>query len=106
MGKGQATLEAMASFLATAAMITILSMAIIGQISKARETAYSMERISESEGMVRALETCFLSGGNQTMDFSGNRTQYRVENGRFLVPHGSQVIEAEGVFVYDATEPV
>jgi len=102
MGRGQATLEAMASFLATAAMITILSMAIIGQTAKARETAHSMEKISGSEGIAQALETCFLSGGNQTMDFN----EYRVENGSFLVSYGSQVIEADGVFAYDPTEPV
>ena len=40
------------------------------------------------------------------LDFYEENISFRIENGRFLVRHMGEIIEVEGVFEYDKTEPV
>lgn len=104
--RGQATLEALLSFLATLSMISILMMALSIQGKEAREKGMEFERIMISEAVARAVEASFYAGGDISMDFNKEGIAYSIEHGRFHVVHGSGVIEIGGVFLYDGSEPL
>jgi len=104
--KGQATLEFLFSFAAIAAVVAILTIAIMAQNDSARARAEDMRRIAAAESAARAVEAALFSGTDISFDFEKENISYRVESGRMHVDHQDKVIEIGGVFIYDSAEPV
>jgi hypothetical protein len=108
--KGQATMEALFSFLAMLAVVSIIVAAVSAQRAMISAKAGEMELVAAAESAARADEISLFSGMNMTFDSSkpgmGQGVARGVEQGYFHIPYDSRMIEIRGVFIYDGSEPM
>jgi len=104
--KAQVTAEFLFVFTATIILISVLASALIAQHEKAKETVVDFQRISNVKKAARTVEVWLNDRMITDLDFQEENISFRIEDDRFLVRHKGEIIEIEGVFEYDGTEPV
>jgi hypothetical protein len=102
---GQAGAEALLLFIASLMVVSILAMAVLSRAGQARAEGAESGKIMAASAASMAVSAACSSGLNMSTDLSREGILFSVENGRLHVPYGSGVIEMDGVFLYDATEP-
>jgi len=100
------TLEAMFAFLALLALISSLGGEMMAQAHDAQERAEGVGGKMGAEAAARAVEAMLNSGADLRFDFRSEGVRYSLENGRFHVLYGDKVIEVEGVYADDDSEPL
>ncbi len=104
--RAQVTVEFLMIFTATLLMVSLLSSALIAQHERVKETAEDLQRINAVKKAARTVEAWLNSGMVTDLDFYDEDIRFRVEGDRFLVMHDGKVIEVEGVFSHEDTEPL
>ena len=99
------TIEFLVSFLAAISLVFILSSALMEQHGEIMESMKKRHEISRVKGVARDIESWLNNGRIISSEFGGGNLTFRIEE-RLIVSYGDKVIEAEGVFVNDLSEPV
>lgn len=106
MSRGQVAIEFLVVFALSLAVVSLLVGAVLLHSAKIRMKTDDLQRISQTEAAVRAIEVWLNSGIAMKFDFSEENVSYRVEQGRFRVEHEGKIIEIGGVFIENYTEPI
>ncbi|MBN1169877.1 hypothetical protein JXA56_02540 [Candidatus Micrarchaeota archaeon] len=97
------TIEFILSFAATAAIIYLLSAALLEVNNDIRETVADHHRLLRIKEAARTIEIWMYNGQASKLVFQD--IYFRVEK-TLLVDHPEGIIEIEGVFLNDPREPV
>lgn len=100
-----ATIELLASFAGAAALVFILSAALIAQHDGILDSIEKRHEISKARQAARVVESWLNNGRIGKLDFGDENVTFRVEE-RLIMAYKGKLIEVEGVFVDDRSEPV
>lgn len=102
--KAQISLEFMFVFCLELIVLSTIGASLLAQHEQAQGKADDMGEVLKAESAARAVEAWLGTG--MDMRFGFDDVSYRVENGTFRMWHGGDIIEIEGVFDGDTTEPL
>ncbi len=103
--RGQLTLEFLILFVAALALLSILAGSLASLGAKAGANGNDHQGVMGARSLAQAVQSSCSAGMNMSSDFSRFGIPYSVEGGHFHAGRGSRVIELEGLFDYDGTEP-
>ena len=96
------TIEFLLSFVATVAMIYILSTALLAAHADIQQTVQDHQKIFKVKQTARIVETWMYNGGMSKLSLE---LYFKVER-NLIVDHPDGIIEIEGVFLNDNKEPI
>lgn len=99
------TIEFLVCFLAATALAFILTSALIAEHEDVMRSMEARHDISKAKNAARTIESWLNNGRITTLDFTEENITFRIEE-RLIISHEEELIEVEGVFVNEKSEPV
>ena len=100
------TIELLIIFAATLAVISVLSSALIVQKDKVQDSLEDYSKVRKVRDAARTVEIWMNNGMMSSLDFYDENISFRIEGGRFFARYEGKVIEVEGVFLHEDSEPI
>ena len=102
--RAQISLEFMLVFCLNLMALSIIGASLLMQHDGAKGKADEVAEVLKAESAARAVEAWLDCGMDMRFQLKG--VSYRVENGTFRMWHDNDIIEIEGIFDGDETEPL
>ncbi|MBU0526901.1 MAG: hypothetical protein ABH983_06040 [Candidatus Micrarchaeota archaeon] len=104
--RGQISLEFLLMFSISLVLFSTLASVLIVEQEKLQDAHADLQKITAVKQASFAASLWLNNGRIYPLDFSSENIFFRIENDRFLVVYNMEVIEIEGVFDYEKSEPL
>ncbi len=104
--RGQISFEFLLIFSISLVLFSTLASVLLSEQENLEQASLDFHKINSVKKASFAVSIWLNNGRIYPLDFSSENIFFRMENDHFLVFYNDEVIEVEGVFDYDNSEPL